>query len=183
MDSKSFTLKADNGILNVLKTDCGVSLPFLPNTGAPDPVIHTFVGLWDTGATGSVISKRVVKQLNLTPTGKVNVFHANGSCIVNTYLVNLYLPNHVVITLVTVTEGDLNGTDILVGMDVITKGDFSITNLNDKTCFSFRIPSVWEKDFVHESLHTPVIKPKEIGRNEKCPCGSGRKYKNCCINK
>ena len=25
-------------------------------------------------------------------------------------------------------------------------------------------------------------KPK-IGRNEPCPCGSGRKYKKCCINK
>ena len=24
-------------------------------------------------------------------------------------------------------------------------------------------------------------KPK-IGRNEPCPCGSGKKYKKCCIN-
>ena len=23
---------------------------------------------------------------------------------------------------------------------------------------------------------------KKIGRNEKCPCGSGKKYKNCHIN-
>lgn len=23
----------------------------------------------------------------------------------------------------------------------------------------------------------------KIGRNEKCYCGSGKKYKNCCINK
>lgn len=23
---------------------------------------------------------------------------------------------------------------------------------------------------------------KKIGRNEKCPCGSGKKYKNCCMN-
>jgi len=22
-----------------------------------------------------------------------------------------------------------------------------------------------------------------IGRNEPCPCGSGKKYKKCCINK
>lgn len=22
-----------------------------------------------------------------------------------------------------------------------------------------------------------------IGRNEPCPCGSGKKYKNCCLNK
>lgn len=23
----------------------------------------------------------------------------------------------------------------------------------------------------------------KIGRNDKCPCGSGRKYKNCCLKK
>jgi len=22
-----------------------------------------------------------------------------------------------------------------------------------------------------------------IGRNDACPCGSGKKYKKCCINK
>lgn len=27
---------------------------------------------------------------------------------------------------------------------------------------------------------TQVIKPKKIGRNEPCPCGSGKKYKKCC---
>ena len=25
-----------------------------------------------------------------------------------------------------------------------------------------------------------VVKEKKIGRNEPCPCGSGKKYKNCC---
>ena len=24
---------------------------------------------------------------------------------------------------------------------------------------------------------------KKIGRNDKCPCGSGLKYKKCCMNK
>ncbi|MDZ7315084.1 MAG: SEC-C metal-binding domain-containing protein [candidate division KSB1 bacterium] len=26
----------------------------------------------------------------------------------------------------------------------------------------------------------PVIKAKNVGRNDPCPCGSGKKYKNCC---
>ncbi|HHW90250.1 MAG TPA: preprotein translocase subunit SecA [Clostridiales bacterium] len=26
----------------------------------------------------------------------------------------------------------------------------------------------------------PAISQKEVGRNEPCPCGSGKKYKNCC---
>lgn len=29
----------------------------------------------------------------------------------------------------------------------------------------------------------PVRTEPKIGRNEPCPCGSGKKYKNCCINK
>ncbi len=28
-----------------------------------------------------------------------------------------------------------------------------------------------------------VIKEKKVGRNEPCPCGSGKKYKKCCLNK
>ena len=29
----------------------------------------------------------------------------------------------------------------------------------------------------------PVIKSKKTGRNEPCPCGSGKKYKKCCLKK
>lgn len=30
-------------------------------------------------------------------------------------------------------------------------------------------------------LEAPVAKKRKIGRNEPCPCGSGRKYKKCCL--
>jgi len=26
----------------------------------------------------------------------------------------------------------------------------------------------------------PIVKAKDVGRNDPCPCGSGKKYKNCC---
>ena len=26
----------------------------------------------------------------------------------------------------------------------------------------------------------PVVADKTVGRNDPCPCGSGKKYKNCC---
>jgi len=29
----------------------------------------------------------------------------------------------------------------------------------------------------------PVRTEKKIGRNTACPCGSGKKYKKCCLNK
>ena len=28
----------------------------------------------------------------------------------------------------------------------------------------------------------PIVKDSNIGRNEPCPCGSGKKYKNCCLS-
>ena len=31
--------------------------------------------------------------------------------------------------------------------------------------------------------HTLVRRVPKIGRNQKCPCGSGKKFKKCCIDK
>lgn len=30
---------------------------------------------------------------------------------------------------------------------------------------------------------SPVKKTNKVGRNDPCPCGSGKKYKNCCLLK
>ena len=32
-------------------------------------------------------------------------------------------------------------------------------------------------------VNITIVKDKKPGRNEPCPCGSGKKYKKCCINK
>lgn len=32
-------------------------------------------------------------------------------------------------------------------------------------------------------IYHPVAAKVKVGRNEPCPCGSGKKYKKCCINK
>ena len=32
-----------------------------------------------------------------------------------------------------------------------------------------------------EAVHRPVTRDEDkVGRNEMCPCGSGKKYKKCC---
>lgn len=32
--------------------------------------------------------------------------------------------------------------------------------------------------------HTPIVREiNKIGRNDLCPCFSGKKFKKCCINK
>ncbi|RYZ84342.1 MAG: DUF1186 domain-containing protein, partial [Proteobacteria bacterium] len=33
-----------------------------------------------------------------------------------------------------------------------------------------------------EGAGLPIRNPVKIGRNDPCPCGSGKKYKKCCLN-
>ena len=34
-----------------------------------------------------------------------------------------------------------------------------------------------------ENKTKPMVSQKKVGRNDPCPCGSGKKFKKCCINK
>lgn len=34
--------------------------------------------------------------------------------------------------------------------------------------------------FIEQRKSGTIVKEKKIGRNEPCPCGSGKKYKQCC---
>lgn len=47
---------------------------------------------------------------------------------------------------------------------------------------------IWQHEINHlngveENVQFPSLEPKpiEVERNEPCPCGSGRKYKQCCL--
>jgi hypothetical protein len=37
-----------------------------------------------------------------------------------------------------------------------------------------------ERDYEDPALSTPFIAPPKVGRNDPCPCGSGKKFKKCC---
>jgi uncharacterized protein YchJ len=51
-------------------------------------------------------------------------------------------------------------------------------NLNDKDEMDKYIQN-YNMDRIKEYNET-VIKPFQVGRNDPCPCGSGKKYKKCC---
>ena len=40
-----------------------------------------------------------------------------------------------------------------------------------------------EFEELSSSFDSFKTKKKKIGRNDPCPCGSGKKYKKCCLNK
>ncbi|MCL5673824.1 MAG: preprotein translocase subunit SecA [Deltaproteobacteria bacterium] len=64
-------------------------------------------------------------------------------------------------------EEDITGEDILEGAG-FGAGNMMLTH------GSF----IGEED-ENTVKQKPIVKPKKIGRNEPCPCGSGKKYKNC----
>jgi predicted aspartyl protease len=101
------------------------------------------VSQWDTGATGTCISKELVQKLGLLPTGMVNVHTPSGVGTMNKYMINLILNKEVKISNLPVMDSEIGkqGIDVLIGMDIISLGDFAISNYDKKTQFSFRIPS------------------------------------------
>jgi len=41
-----------------------------------------------------------------------------------------------------------------------------------------------QKKLIHDQKNSHTVRnPKKIGRNDPCPCGSGKKYKYCCGRK
>lgn len=149
-----FTTKA-TGIRHALGNQIHISEAYNPATGPPEPVKNPYNAIWDTGATNTVVTRKVVQELNIQASGRELVQAVGAGDQVHeyetdTYLVNIYLPNKVVVFGIRVSEGSIGGADVLLGMDIITKGDFAITNYNGQTWWTFRVPSNEPIDFVEE---------------------------------
>jgi predicted aspartyl protease len=144
-----------------------------------------YQALYDTGATHSAISPQVVADLNLASIGAKTVGVGGGALTTTSHLVNIGLPNQVMFGMIPVSKMVLlGGIDALIGMDILGTGDFAVTHHDDKTTFSFCVPSRREIDFVGEinqqmnQKSAPAISHK-LSRNSRCHCGSGKKYKVC----
>ena len=152
---------------------------------------NTFTGqtlqteaIWDTGATNSVITETCAQQLGLVCVSKTIVNSVHGSKESNVYYLNITLHNEQITIKSKVTECSKLSRDdkigILIGMDIINQGDFSISNFGGNTVMTFRIPSMQKIDFVEGIKNgQPLIKGNLPGRNDRCFCGSGKKYKHC----
>ena len=90
------------------------------------------------------------------------------------------------------TEIDLDSVEEDSTIDATIVWDKLYYNmLNAKADWLYQIPA-WDGIFTEEErkeIKTQynkdhiVVKGDKIGRNDPCPCGSGKKYKKCCINK
>jgi hypothetical protein len=119
---------------------------------ADDPGIAWKKALWDTGATQCSISNRLASELKLPMVDFVEVATAAGVVQLPVHKIHLILPNNLVFHDLEVvgfmyTDDDC---DIIIGMDIMTQGDLALTNMEGRTVFSFRIPSLHTVDFEAE---------------------------------
>jgi hypothetical protein len=103
--------------------------------------------LWDTGAGTSVVSEVMASVLGLASAGESKFGHAGGESIHQLHFINVLLPGNILIARLRVASMPIRGCDMLIGMDVISQGDFALTNYQGKTVISFRSPSTALIDF------------------------------------
>src|SRR3989344_2278711 len=153
--------------VNTLKTGIGICHPIVDPALTNQQIrIYGYQALWDNGATNSAITRRVIEDLGIHPVRTTTIQHAGGTSPANIYLVNLVLPDNVMVESVHVSEvtaidGHLphdQRANVIIGMDIIGLGDFAVTNFTNKTTLSFRIPSAQEIDFVPPAQEYNILK-------------------------
>ena len=97
---------------------------------------------------------------------------------------------------VEVTSANVEGTMIFSGVDTgdKTKGSweqegktYQVENRDLRTleavCVQHEIDHLNGIVCMDRKVNTTIVADKKIGRNEPCPCESGKKYKKCCLRK
>jgi predicted aspartyl protease len=146
-DAQHTLTRKYNGLVNQVATRVYVA-------NLKSDKLEDFRGIWDTGAQATVIAKEVVDVLRLQPEGFAYVDTASQRAVkTSAYRIDLYVKDNLCVRNLQVTLGVLSDDfHLLLGMDVIGLGDFSITNHNESTCMSYRYPSCHEIDYVKNPM-------------------------------
>lgn len=95
----------------------------------------------DTGATKSAISCKLAERIKLLERGTIVVTGVHSKTIATKYMATISLPNEIIFrdtTLIGINS--IGGFDVLIGMDILTKGNFAVSVANGKTYFSYKTP-------------------------------------------
>ena len=185
--SRSFTIQSDN-ILPSIQLQVGLIATPPDGKEAPIESVAQFVAIINTAVVQSRIAKHIVARLGLEPLDQVPGIGKTGLEEDPRFQVDLYLPNQIRFTPMIMGSYDslTQPFDCIIGMDILRFGDLSLSHVDGRTMFSFRVPSIAGVDYVkeHESQmrREPSHKVSTVmtSREQPCPCGSGKKYKNCC---
>lgn len=106
---------------------------------------------WDCGATYSSISKELALELGLKSIDTKNMDSTSDTMQCNIYDIGVVLRGSDIVVSIEASESPnihkTGNIDLLIGMDIISKGDFAISTYNGITYFSFRYPSQKLIDF------------------------------------
>ena len=98
--------------------------------------IRIYKALWDTGATETLVSSKIITELNLEQTGEVEVSTINGTINSKRHGCGLLLENHSKSINIQPAEfSHRKECDVIIGMDIIQHGLFIL----NKGEFSFII--------------------------------------------
>jgi predicted aspartyl protease len=100
--------------------------------------------LWDTGAEGTCISAELAQELGLKPLDDTTtVYGVYGSASANVYTLDVVLPEKIIVPNILAPEIDIHKDfDIIIGMNIINLGTFTIDNENGNTTLYFSLPGV-----------------------------------------
>jgi len=79
-------------------------------------------------------------------------------------------------------KDDENDIVVMDNFNMSAQKEFVIQNLHEIKTLDTRTKNQVLMDEKREPVRDSLENPK-INRNELCPCGSGKKYKNCCQKK
>ena len=109
--------------------------------------------MWDTGSrsatkgdaclskNATIFSTKLVSELRPEHFGQGGMTGIGGQSEGDTYLIHISLPTGDVITYQEVYEANLGDYDAIIGMDIITRGDFHLDSSKGETLFSFQLPN------------------------------------------
>ena len=84
------------------------------------------------------------------------------------------------------TNTELEETIFDVAQPVSEEYEEKIRNLNAARIASGTVSTMQDAaeqaHYLRKNKHTIVRDYNKTGRNDPCPCGSGKKYKNCCLS-
>jgi hypothetical protein len=97
--------------------------------------------LWDTGATISAVNPDIAKKLKLVPVDNRIIGGVHSSTRADIALASIVLPNQTTLPEIRIAVCNLpSNLSMIIGMNIITQGDTTISNGNNQTIFSFIVP-------------------------------------------
>ncbi|MDR1598786.1 MAG: hypothetical protein LBS11_02765 [Oscillospiraceae bacterium] len=161
MKPHSFTIRYGSGKTYSLISAVTV-LPLSDSNPADEERIVHCNAIWDAGASITCVSQRVARKLSLELFPEMNARAGSGLCLCPPCIIGLILSNGIRLDGVAALATNLNENDfdVIIGLDVISKGDFAVISSGGETIFSYRYPSMQVIDFEHyEYIETAKTTP------------------------